>query len=74
MGDGIEFKGGERMTFSVTSEPKGRRIHIRYARPHALYLRGPVTGQPYVFNPGVGTPVEVGDAEALIETGLFDAA
>ncbi|MGQ0639287.1 MAG: hypothetical protein ACT4P6_00710 [Gemmatimonadaceae bacterium] len=49
-----------------------RRVSIRYARPHALYLRGPVTGAPYVFNPGAGTAVDAGDAAALLETGLFE--
>jgi len=48
-----------------------RRINIRYARPHSLYLRGPVTGTPYLFNPEAGTAVDPGDADALLETGLF---
>ncbi len=74
MGDGVEFTGDTVMTMASTPEPAGRRVHIRYARPHALYLRGPLTGQPYVFNPGIGTPVDVGDAAALIDTGLFEGA
>jgi hypothetical protein len=49
-----------------------RRVHIRYVRPHGLYLRGPVTGEAYVFNPEAGTLVDAGDATALLETGLFE--
>ena len=74
MGDGIEFRRGTTLTVGPTPNTKGRHVQIRYARPHALYLRGPVTGQAYVFNPGVGTPVDVVDAAALIDTGLFEAA
>jgi hypothetical protein len=37
-----------------------------------LYLRGPITGTPYVFNPDSGTVVDAGDALALLETGLFE--
>ena len=50
----------------------GRRVWIRYARPHGLYLRGPDTGNPYVFNAGNGTLVDAGDAITLLETGLFE--
>ncbi|HJU72711.1 MAG TPA: hypothetical protein VJ717_03120 [Gemmatimonadaceae bacterium] len=56
----------------VSAHIAGRRVWIRYARPHGLYLRGPVTGEPYVFNAGYGTLVDVGDALALLETGLFE--
>jgi hypothetical protein len=59
------------MTPQAPPEFVRRRVHIRYARPHSLYLRGPVTGTPYVFNPEAGTAVEAGDADALLETGLF---
>ncbi len=62
------------MTPSLTPEAPRRRVAIRYARPHALYLRGPITGTPYVFNPGDGTSVDAGDAVALLETGLFERA
>ena len=64
----------EYMTPSLTQETPRRRVDIRYARPHALYLRGPITGTPYVFNPGDGTSVDAGDAAALLETGLFERA
>lgn len=58
---------------STTDTTRGR-VHLRYARAHGLYLRGPITGEPYVFNPGVGTPVHERDAAALLETGLFERA
>lgn len=74
MGDGVEFSSHTVMTLPKTPESARRRVHLRYARPHALYMRGPLTGEPYVFNPGVGTPVDVGDAAALIDTGLFEGA
>lgn len=56
-----------------TENPRGR-VHLRYARAHGLYLRGPITGEPYVFNPGAGTAVNERDAAALLETGLFERA
>ncbi|MEW5916599.1 MAG: hypothetical protein AB1762_09345 [Gemmatimonadota bacterium] len=59
------------MTPHSTPEFVRRRVQIRYARPHSLYLRGPVTGTPYVFNPDAGTAVDAIDADALLETGLF---
>ena len=60
------------LLFKKKPETIRRRVSLRYARPHALYLRGPVTGVPYVFTPGVGTSVDAGDAAALLETGLFE--
>ena len=58
---------------SSTDTARGR-VRLRYARAHGLYLRGPVTGEPYVFNPDAGTPVHERDAAALLETGLFERA
>ena len=63
---------GEMTPFTKQPESVRRRVSLRYARPHALYLRGPITGTPYVFNPGTGTAVDAGDAAALLETGLFE--
>jgi hypothetical protein len=69
---GVIFMDGEMLPFRKKSDSIRRHVSIRYARPHALYLRGPVTGAPYVFTPGAGTPVDAGDAAALLETGLFE--
>ncbi|HEY6770033.1 MAG TPA: hypothetical protein VI386_35280 [Candidatus Sulfotelmatobacter sp.] len=47
-------------------------VSIRYVDSSAIRLKGPVTGQPYVFSGARPTPrVDSRDAAVLIRNGLF---
>ncbi|MGQ0537460.1 MAG: hypothetical protein ACT4R6_00815 [Gemmatimonadaceae bacterium] len=60
------------VAFDYSRDDPRIRVRIRYARPHGLFLRGPVTSAPYEFRPHEGALVDPQDADALLDTGLFE--
>lgn len=71
-GSTMQANGDRAVSQAFKTHAAGHRVWIRYARPHGIYVRGPQTGEPYVFNAGDSTLVDAADALALLESGLFE--